>query len=407
MCSPRTGAEGAPSPAEPVCLWVPDGFDPSVYLPPGLQRHADCARYILHRIHYEGIFDHRFRGAFVPLKAAYLRRFFPGDHVYTGVRKSLIANGAVVCNGRYVKGRVSYRYKLGPALAGMRHRRFAVTNRTLAKKLRARREAWVKAPEDDHRHLHEFLRSVEIDAPGAIAWLGLGNADPHDWSTVEMIRDGEFFFHVCDYGRVHTNLTNLKSELRGFLTYRGAPLVNLDIRNSQPLFLALLIRDRYPAGGMPADVQRYLELTQGGRLYEHMMQEGCIPAERRGEFKERFFAVFFGENRHESNATRLFASLFPNVYAAVRAAKEPDYTALSKALQRAESDLIILGVARRCMNEIRRAFIATIHDSILTTQDNQEAVLAIMREEFKRVGLRPTIRAELLQPPDGAKRPAA
>ena len=39
------------------------------------------------------------------------------------------------------------------------------------------------------------------------------------------------------------------------------------------------------------------------------------------------------------------------------------------------------------------AFVATIHDSILTTQGHAEATLAVMRECFAGVGLEPTINA--------------
>ena len=43
------------------------------------------------------------------------------------------------------------------------------------------------------------------------------------------------------YGRVHTVLTNLPSDLRQYLRLDGSPLVNLDIANSQPMFLGLVL----------------------------------------------------------------------------------------------------------------------------------------------------------------------
>lgn len=41
--------------------------------------------------------------------------------------------------------------------------------------------------------------------------------------------------------RLHTNLTNIKSELRQFITYKGELLVNIDIKNSQPFISTLLL----------------------------------------------------------------------------------------------------------------------------------------------------------------------
>ena len=56
-------------------------------------------------------------------------------------------------------------------------------------------------------------------------------------------------------------------------------------------------------------------------------------------------------------------------------------------------------VAVRCMNELPRTFIGTIHDSILTTPDQADSIRSIMLEEFARVGLCPTISIEQLGKP--------
>lgn len=44
------------------------------------------------------------------------------------------------------------------------------------------------------------------------------------------------FYYTVDksVGRFHSNLTNLKKELRNHITYDNQPLVNIDIKNSQP-----------------------------------------------------------------------------------------------------------------------------------------------------------------------------
>src|SRR5262249_39217503 len=144
---------------------------------------------------------------------------------------------------------------------------------------------------------------VAIDYTAALGWLlSSGDFEPSDETAIGLIRDGEFFFHVCAYGRVHTNLTNLNSGLRGFLSYRGTPLVNLDIRNSQPLVFAILLRKHHgPAAALPADARRYVELVQDGRFYDHLMDEAGIPAGRRSAFKRQFFGhVFFCRNWPET-----------------------------------------------------------------------------------------------------------
>ena len=42
-------------------------------------------------------------------------------------------------------------------------------------------------------------------------------------------------------GRLHSTLTQLKSDLRQFITYDGHPLVSIDIVNSQPYLSTVLL----------------------------------------------------------------------------------------------------------------------------------------------------------------------
>jgi hypothetical protein len=239
---------------------------------------------------------------------------------------------------------------------------------------------------------------VDIDHEAAMRFLlDSGKFKPKSATAVAMLRDRDVFFHVCDYGRVHTNLTNLKSGLRQFLSFEGRPLVNLDVRNSQPLLFSLLLRDHYAGRVMPPDVPRYIELCEQGRFYDVLMKQQGIPAEQRSQFKDAFFGtIFYSENTPVRPAAWQFGQSFPGVYRAAWEMKERDYSELPKRLQRAESALMIGGVATRCTVELPETFIATIHDSILTTEDAAEAVRSIMVEEFNRLGLTPTIQIEHL-----------
>ncbi len=51
-------------------------------------------------------------------------------------------------------------------------------------------------------------------------------------------------------------------------------------------------------------------------------------------------------------------------------------------------------ICRRILAEQPGTFIATIHDSIMTTPDKAEEVKAIMVREFRKFGLNPMIRLE-------------
>ena len=80
------------------------------------------------------------------------------------------------------------------------------------------------------------------------------------------------------FGRVHNSITSLHRTLRPALRIAGQPLGSIDIVNSQPALLALLIHntdssihDRHtftPKVG----VVGYNQLATSGRLYEHLME---------------------------------------------------------------------------------------------------------------------------------------
>jgi len=74
--------------------------------------------------------------------------------------------------------------------------------------------------------------------------------------------------------------------------------------------------------------------------------------------------------------------------------KRKDYHQLAYLLQAHESKIMIDIICRKILGELPGTFIATIHDSIMTTPDKADPVKAIMVREFQRFGLNPTIRTE-------------
>jgi hypothetical protein len=149
------------------------------------------------------------------------------------------------------------------------------------------------------------------------------------------------------------------------------------------------------AQGLPQDALLYVELTQRGLLYEYLMEQEGIPQGRRAEFKKTFFGgVFFCKNKPVTKQARLFQAHFPSVYDVICDLKSNDYRRLAHVLQRTESSLIINRIARRCMGELPGVCVVTVHDSVLTTPDGIDPVGTVMTQEFRRVGLDPTIRAE-------------
>jgi hypothetical protein len=51
-------------------------------------------------------------------------------------------------------------------------------------------------------------------------------------------------------------------------------------------------------------------------------------------------------------------------------------------------------VAFRIMRELPGTWIATIHDSIVTTEDEADEVQAILIDEFSKLGIKPSVSLE-------------
>ena len=234
---PRTKAKKI---GRKVVLYVPDAFDPEVHLPDDLRHLADYARYLLHRINVGRV--HLRRGhALVYLKHDYLARYMPRGRL-TRIRDAMEDAGGIAVRKFCMAGELCYGYRLLPPHdQGFSHYR-PTTKRLVARIMAWRAKEFREVRLPLHRDLRRFVKAITIDEQAALETVR-GNAFERS-AQIAMIRriaDGDFFTVVDRFGRFHTNLTNLKATLRPFLRYRGSPLVNFDIANSQPMVFCLLL----------------------------------------------------------------------------------------------------------------------------------------------------------------------
>ncbi len=382
----------------------------------------------------------------MPLKAAYLRRFFPDNTVYKQVRDALLESDTIVCDGIYhqadspnrrshddrSRGGKCYGYKLGPRWNGVRHERVELTTRALLKSITkvnlARQSEIVTLP---HRHIWRCLQDITIDHASALQELDalMIEASPEEidgYTGQRMLCDGihhgDWFWHVCHFGRVYNNVTGLKKSLRRYLRVNNHSLVGCDVANSQPLLVGLLCRhlkqglsinnvanNPYSAhsnqyiemdqdfldvislslplnqeeeggGGhrdslydvgltkssqlVPDDLGLYLKLCEEGRFYDELMVLDDNQTDRETFKKQIFTQVFYGKNCYEGRLTRLFAREFPTVRETIRTIKEEDYRRLSHHMLRLESEVVINRAVRRCALE--GIWVVTIHDCLVT-----------------------------------------
>lgn len=231
------------------------------------------------------------------------------------------------------------------------------------------------------------------------------------------------------FGRIHTNVTQMKKEVRARCLYcDGQPTGGVDIKSSQGAFLGAILRSLLDTGGFldlrssptmnelrrqvpirdpvayARECDRYDALLRESRLYEFFSEElsSDFDLDRyvgRDEAKHAFFVMLFGpvfsegENNEMKGAVRrVWAEHFPMLLTAIERMKGGNYAALAREMQRIESNFMFDRVIPRVAREIGCPY-CTVHDEIIVAAKHVPRVRDIMKDELQRVGV-PTMTAE-------------
>ncbi len=269
--------------------------------------------------------------------------------------------------------------------------------------------------------------------------------------NIERIRSGEFALSVDDnVFRLHSVFSNLRSEIRNCISYGGRKLVSIDIKNSQPYLSTAILSQMFwkepslyevkqptaciykisksfkqlifqkikwfnsfimwcksAENQSGSDLQRYKTLVEQGVFYEYLEEEIGkelgIGYRDRKKVKAAVFTVLFTDNRflgqRKARPKKVFKTLFPTVYELFSLIKRSDKTNLPRLLQRLESHLILLVITKRIARERPKLPIFTIHDSIVTTEGNEEYVKQVVEQEMRMaIGIAPKLSIEFWEP---------
>lgn len=256
--------------------------------------------------------------------------------------------------------------------------------------------------------------------------------------SINKLENHNYYYNVDDnVGRFHSNLTNIKKELRNYITYDGNRLVNVDIKSSQPFFSTLLFKPTFykekseiiNVYDIPTSVpmlstsvvkfkstiimlgktlqnsdyreyNEFIDMVNSGDFYKKLYTK-LYPKKPydRPKAKLMILIYFFSKNRSKAKFKKDFKNAFPEVHKFLALIKKKNHTALSHLLQRIESEIIIERVTMRISQEKPNLPIFTIHDSVATTQGNEDYILDIIKEEvFKLTGLNVKLGLEYWNP---------
>ncbi len=322
---------------------------------------------------------------------------------YADIIHNLTVWGIIACDNQYIPGEKSKGYKILPPY-DKGAKKYLIKDTLLNQKLhifrnRDKRNLQEQLP--SYAYLQKTIKRIQIDHRAASRFNTINYSSPTDQFRFETnsfsitaLSDGYHFWSVDDFGhRAHTNLTTLPKLFRRYLLVEGSKLGQVDIKNSQPLFFYMLIRDE---PSIPAsEKEAYRHLVENGVFYEYFMERFRIPAWKREKYKRKILtALFFDVNRgHPNRYTSYFREQFPGIGRYISEMKHDDYKAMSKLLQRTESKFVIEKVVGRFIERYgeENEFISTIHDSVVTKVNRLPEAHAIMMTCFQEEGVCPIL----------------
>jgi hypothetical protein len=231
----------------------------------------------------------------------------------------------------------------------------------------------------DHviRKVASDLDKVTIDLDGARSWLH-ENMDRNtrqftcNWNGCIRIVNRDLKKKFDRYGRFHTNFTVLKKEIRQkYLRIDGHRTREIDIRNSQPFFLYIWMRDEHGID----DFDGFDEDVLSGRIYDRMVE---VTGLTRKEVKTKMYSVLFGRNKKNYYWDSIFAKMYPKVYSWLTEFKKANnYKKVSHMLQNIESDFIFNNLIPRIMAFDPVISLVTVHDSVIVSEHYYDVVKGI------------------------------
>ena len=298
----------------------------------------------------------------------------------------------------YKKGVSSRKYSLnGNIIKSKIQRRYRNTDKVLLKKYKKKVMDSIDFSDNDDYLIGEGIReklisdlfSVDIQFDRAIFFLDALKDEKYDVYnrnvySVECVNDKHIFYHFDNYGRMHTNFTILRSFIRkNCLLIDGEETCEIDIKNSQPLFLSKLIKDSGTKWVKEEEFELFRELTLSGNYYQYMMN--VLGIKNRNEAKELTYKVLFGRNITSSKADIGFRKAFPTIHNFIKLYKKDNgnYKMMAYDLQKAESNLIFNRIIKRVIDLYPEIKMITVHDSIVFPKKYKDIVNDIFEQEIE------------------------
>jgi hypothetical protein len=314
-------------------------------------------------------------------------------HLYNYYIQYLIDNNIIQLQKNYLKGQNSRIYSICEDILTGEIYRYKNVDKILLKKYINRYYQFEIdntdfIPKEIKDKIINDLYSVKIQYDKSIYFLEhIKNDDISVYNrnrySVESINDKHIFYHFDHYGRVHSNFTILKTFIRkNCLLIDGEETCEVDLPNSQPLFLSKLIKDSDSRWVNREELNLFSVLVRNGNYYQYLIDN--LKLSGKGEAKELTYKVLFGKNLKNSKWDVKFQKLFPTIHHFIKLYKKEykDYKVLAWTLQRMESNLIFSEIIKTIMIVDPSIKVITVHDSIIVQQRYKDFLTSVFNSKI-------------------------
>lgn len=394
--------------------------------PPRDKLKTDRLLYLIHLVYYMPVMNpDNVLNAKTKLNSQILKKIIGNG--YTKYVNYLVENNVIIKGEYYSPNNTSYTYEMANInLTAIHHKTIKLSDKILLNRLeKAEKEYYTISikVKNNYKYLKKwFNKKLTAEIPENIL--------SHHKYQLENINESRYRMSIDDFGkRLHTNLTNLPKELRKCLRYDGNILVEVDIKNCQFYFVIKFVLD-YVKSNNPKlynelisldndtdklnllnqsieyeDAALYIKDATSQEFYENIGENFNLKYGfelTRDNIKKYMFESIFSKPESKSRIKTIFKEMYPLVYKILDDKKKNNsletdkFKALSKSLQQLESSLVLRTI---CKNPLLKDIpIFTIHDAILTTNENVPLVKEIIETTlYNSIHLRPNVKVKELQ----------
>lgn len=227
------------------------------------------------------------------------------------------------------------------------------------------------------------LKQVTIDKVKAVNFLNTMYQNKNNLkyqrnlNSINSIAEKHLYLISDSHGRIHTNLTVLKKEIKEqFISIGGKPIKEKDISNSQPLFFLYLLSKNLDNSINQRELLQFEKDITGGTIYDKI---ASITGKTRDATKDKFFKFLFGNPYVKFNE---FTNLYPTISKFLRQYKISigDYKIFSHELQLLEGNFIFNAICKKLTKQKIKYF--TVHDSVNVKQSDFAILDVIFEKEL-------------------------